>query len=962
MPDLLVPPLPFDSARVQRTLEALDERGFVPNANAQSLLDGVFGNSPFLSRLAIREPEVLTRHFLHGPEAGLRDAIARAETVADLDDSEAAMRQLREAKRVAALTIALADIGGVWRLEAVTAALTKFADASVRGALRFLLRKAAMLHGMTEQNGAVLEATTGLTVLAMGKYGAHELNYSSDIDLVVFYDPERFPFAKRGDARGAAVDIVRGLVKLLAEVTSDGYVFRTDLRLRPDAGATQVAISLDAAEAYYESLGQNWERAAMIKARPCAGDPETGASFQSLIEPFIWRRHLDFAAIEDIHSIKRQIHAHAGHSEIAVAGHNIKLGRGGIREIEFFAQTQQLILGGRHPSLRVGATLDALRVLAAHGTITAETAADLTRAYHYLRMLEHRLQMIEDEQTHTVPKSSEGVAHVSCFMGYDDVDKFRMALTGTLESVQGHYARLFQREAALTDVHGSLVFTGVEDDPETLETLRAMGFGAPSQVAGAIRAWHHGRIRAMRSARARELLTKLIPAILKALSATADPDAAFVQFDHFLSNLPSGVQLFSLFLARPEFLTLLAKVVGSAPRLATHLARTPATLDALLDADFLGRLPDRAELGQSLKRQLRGSYEDQLDSVRRFAREENFRVGVQLVDGAAKAEEAGAAFARVAQSVIAGLLPVVETELAMSAGRVPGAEFAVIALGKLGGREMTASSDLDLVFVYDVPDGVEASEGAKPLSPTLYFARLAQRLISALTTPTGAGTLYDVDMRLRPSGNKGPAAVSLKSFTDYHARESWTWEHLALTRARLVAGPKMLSARIEAEIATRLAQPREPHHILTDAREMREKIAAQYPGHNRWDLKYAPGGLIDIEFLAQALQLIHAPARPDILDTNTVAALQKIAAAGFLGEADARILIEAAGLEQALTQVLRIALDETLEAETASAGLKALLARAGGAADFTALERELVLRQDAVRAVFNRLMAAKGRI
>ena len=957
MPDLHIPPLPFDSARVQRTLETLGERGFAPDPNTQSLLDGVFGNSPFLSRLAIREPDVLTSYFQRSPAATLSDAMARAEAVGNLDDEAVAMRELREAKRAAALAIALADIDGCWPLEEVTGALTQFADACVQGALRFLLRKTAQLHGMAEQDGRALEATTGLTVLAMGKYGAHELNYSSDIDLVVFYDSERFPFAKRGDARGAAVDIVRGLVKLLAEVTSDGYVFRTDLRLRPDAGATQVAISLEAAEAYYENLGQNWERAAMIKARPCAGDPETGAAFKSLIAPFIWRRHLDFAAIEDIHSIKRQIHAHAGHSEIAVAGHNIKLGRGGIREIEFFAQTQQLILGGRHASLRAASTLDALKALAAHGTIAEETAADLTRAYRYLRMLEHRLQMIEDEQTHTLPKSSEGVAHVSCFMGYDDVDRFRMALTGTLERVQDHYARLFQREADLTDVHGSLVFTGVEDDPETLETLRAMGFGVPSQVAGAIRAWHHGRIRAMRSARARELLTKLIPAILKALAGTADPDAAFVQFDRFLSNLPSGVQLFSLFLARPEFLTLLAKVVGSAPRLATHLARTPATLDALLDADFLGSLPNRAQLDQSLKRQLQGDYEGQLDGARRFTREENFRVGVQLVDGAAPAAEAGSAFARVAESVIAGLLPVVEQELAASAGRVPGAQFVVIALGKLGGREMTASSDLDLVFVYDVPDGVESSDGAKPLSPTLYFARLAQRLIAALTTPTGAGTLYDVDMRLRPSGNKGPAAVSLKTFADYHERESWTWEHLALTRARLVAGPKMLSARVEAEIATRLAQPRDAQHILTDTSEMRQKIAAQYPGRNPWDLKYAPGGLIDIEFLAQALQLIHAPARPEILDTNTVAALKKIAAAGFLGEADARLLIETAELEQALTQVLRIALDETLEAETSSAGLKALLARAGGATDFATLEGELFTRQKAVRMAFNRLMA-----
>ena len=957
MPDLRVPPLPFDVARAARTLEGLAERGFVPGPEQRPLLEGVFGNSGFLSRLALREPEILSRIFAAGPETVLQEILARARNVASLDDEAAAMAELRGAKRAAALAIALADIGGLWPLEKVTVALTQFADACVQGALRFLLRRAAAAHGMEERDGAVLEGTTGLTVLAMGKYGAYELNYSSDIDLVVFYDADRFPFAKRGDARGAAVDIVRGLVKLIAETTAGGYVFRTDLRLRPDAGATQVAISLDAAEDYYENLGQNWERAAMIKARPCAGDPDTGTAFQAAIAPFIWRRNLDFAAIEDIHSIKRQIHAHAGHGEIAVAGHNIKLGRGGIREIEFFAQTQQLILGGRHPELRAPATLDALSALAAHGTITRETAAELTRAYQYLRVLEHRLQMIEDEQTHTVPKSAEGVAHIACFMGHADADDFRAALTRTLESVQSHYARLFQREADLADSHGSLVFTGVEDDPETLETLRAMGFGVPSQVAGAIRAWHHGRIRAMRSARARELLTKLTPAILKALAATADPDTAFTQFDHFLSNLPSGVQLFSLFLARPEFLALLAKVVGSAPRLATHLARTPETLDALLDVDFLERLPARSLLDANLKRQLHGSYEEQLDGARRFAREENFRVGVQLVDSGAKAEQAGPAFARIAEAVIAGLLPVAQAELMTGAGIVPGAEFAIIAMGKLGGREMTASSDLDLVFVYDVPEGVESSNGSKPLSPTLYFARLAQRLISALTTPTAAGTLYDVDMRLRPSGNKGPAAVSLKSFTDYHARESWTWEHLALTRARLVAGPETLRARIEAQIAMRLTTPRKRSRILADARDMRDKIAAQYPGRNRWDLKYAPGGLVDIEFLAQALQLVHAPAHPAILDTNTVAALEKIAAAGFLEDADARLLIEAARLEQALTQILRIALDETLEADTASAGLKMLLAGAGNAADFAALERDLFARQDAVRAVFGRLMA-----
>ena len=958
MSDLSIPPLPFDAARAARTFEALAERGFhPPDGSARALLDGAFGNSGYLSRLGLREPETLGAYFTSGPAAVVDGAIAAALAVGQDHDEAAVLAALRIAKRRAALGVALADIAGAWDLKAVTGALSRFADAAVQGALRFLLSHAARRDGMVETDGARLEVSTGLTILAMGKFGAGELNYSSDIDLVVFYDEEKFPFAKRGDRRGAAVDLARGLVRLLAETTGDGYVFRTDLRLRPDAGMTQVAISLDAALAYYEAQGQNWERAAMIKARPCAGDPETGAAFLQAIAPFIWRRNLDFAAIEDIQSIKRQIHAHAGHGEIAVAGHNIKLGRGGIREIEFFAQTQQLILGGRHPQLRASATLDALAALAAHGTISRATEAEMAAAYRTLRSLEHRLQMIEDEQTHSVPRSDEGIAHIACFQGYDSAAVFRQALTATLETVQGHYAHLFEREDELTDARGNLVFTGVEDDPETLGTLRAMGFGDPAHVSGAIRAWHHGRIRAMRSARARELLTKLLPAILKALASAADPDTAFVQFDRFLSALPSGVQLFSLFLARPEFLALLAHIVGATPRLANHLAREPATLDALLDADFLHSLPSRAALDEALARRLVGSYEDMLDATRRFAREENFRVGVQLVEGAAEAEQAGPALAAIAETVITGLLPKVQDELAQSMGRIPDASFAVIAMGKLGGREMTASSDLDLVFIYDVPAGVEASNGPKPLSPTLYFARLAQRLIAALTVHTAAGGLYDVDMRLRPTGNKGPAAVSLKSFADYHASESWTWEHMALTRARMVAGPAPLAKRVDAEIHRRLTAKPDRARIFADARDMREKVAAQYPGKSRWDLKYAPGGLIDIEFIAQILQLAHAHAAATILDTNIIAALDKIGRAGFLTADEATILIAAARLQQALTQVLRVALDESLDPETASPGLKALLVRAGGVADFPALEAHLAATQDAVRAIFEGRLA-----
>jgi glutamate-ammonia-ligase adenylyltransferase len=344
-----------------------------------------------------------------------------------------------------------------------------------------------------------------------------------------------------------------------------------------------------------------------------------------------------------------------------------------------------------------------------------------------------------------------------------------------------------------------------------------------------------------------------------------------------------------------------------------------------------------------------------LDGARRFAREEIFRVGLQIVDGAAHADEAGPALADIAEAVITGLLPRVEDALAAGAGRLPGASFAVIAMGKLGGREMTASSDLDLVFVYDVPPGVENSDGQRPLPPTLYFARLAQRLIAALTTPTAAGTLYDVDMRLRPTGNKGPAAVSLKSFVDYHASESWTWEHMALTRARLVAGSETLRQRLADEIRRRLTTKPDAVKILADVRDMRAKVETQFPGTSIWDLKYAPGALMDIEFIAQTLQLLHAHASPEILDANTVAALKKLGIAELLKPDDAALLLDAAMLQQSLTQTARIALDETLRPQEATPALKALLARAGGAPDFAGLEWRLTALQAQVRAVFLRL-------
>jgi glutamate-ammonia-ligase adenylyltransferase len=871
------------------------------------------------------------------------------------------MRRLRIAKRRAALAIALADIGGLFDLQAVTEALTQFADACVKGALRFLLAGSVKSGGHDATSAQGLEETTGLIVLAMGKMGAFELNYSSDIDLIVFYDDDRFPFTRSGEKRIAAVDLVKNLLKFLAESTADGYVFRVDLRLRPDAGATQIAISTVAAEIYYEGMGQNWERAAWIKARQCAGDTTAGNQFLKNMQPFIWRKNLDYAAIQDIHSIKRQIHSHAGHGRVAVGGHNIKLGRGGIREIEFFAQTQQLILGGRDRKLRIRTTLGALTALRARGHISGEAERDMAGAYVFLRKVEHRLQMIEDQQTHTLPKSPDGLDSVARFAGFDDTAVFEETLRHTLMTVQSHYARLFEREAPLATRTGSLVFTGVEEDPETVATLARMGFERPTDISAIIRGWHHGRIRATRSTRARELLTKLIPTLLEALAKTADPHSAFTHFDRFLSGLPAGVQVFSMLLANPRLLDLIAEIAGSAPKLADYLGRHAGVLDALTDADFLTRTPSAEELRARFAEHLAriAGYEAALDAARRFTKEETFRIGVQVIQGLSDAQGAGPAYAGVAETVIGGLQGIVGREMRDAHGSVPGGAFAVVAMGKLGGREMTATSDLDLVFIYTHDRDATASNGPRPLAPSAYFARAAQRFIAGLTAMTAEGWLYEVDMRLRPSGNQGPVAVTFDTFVTYHREQSWTWERMALTRARVISAPPALRKDIELAIRDALTRTLEPATILADARAMREKLAVQFPGHDIWDIKFAAGGLVDIEFIAQTLLLRHAAENPGMLDQNTIAALEKLQAAGVLAQADAENLIGAARLEHGLTQVLRIALDGLFRPEAAAKGLKTLLARAGDAPTFGALEGQLAETQTQVRAIFDRLIPAR---
>ena len=960
-------PRPADADAATRLVERfapLDPDGRVP----QSLLRCLGGNAPYLAELAVREFAALLGCVDHGPDRVVADALAALAEVPPAAPRERVASALRQAKRIVALVVAVADIGHIWRLERVTAALSDLAEATLGLAVAHLLRAAHDAGGLALPDPDDPARGSGFAVLGMGKLGARELNYSSDVDLVLLYDPECGVY--HGDAAGAFFTrLARGLVALMEVRDADGYVFRTDLRLRPDPAATAPCIALPAAIAYYESMGQNWERTAMLKARPVAGDLATGAGFLAAIRPFVWRRHLDFAAVADIHAMKRRIDTHrrtglgrAGDPVARIAGHNVKLGQGGIREIEFLAQTLQLVWGGRDPGLRTSSTLEALRLLARAGHLPARAAADLAGAYRFLRQVEHRLQMVADRQTHVLPDQAQPLAAFAAFMGYPDAAAFAGVLLRHLERVQRRYLAVFEQ---VPEPPGgpvsALDFTGVGEAPQaTIAALECMGYNNPTSIFSVVQGWKSGRVRALRSERARDLMAQVLPALLLAFARQRQPDAAFSRFDAFLSRLPAGVQLLSLFQRNPALLDRVAAVLGAAPSLSDHLARTPAAIEGLLTPE------EHPDFARTLRARLADAraLEDAIAVIRRTVREEDFAISVATLEGRADADAAGLLRAALADAAVAALLPRVLEDFAARFNEVRGGALVVVLLGKAGGREMMAGSDLDLMLIYDHPASVSQSSGPRPVAASQWFIRAVHAFIAALTAPDAGGPLYAVDMRLRPSGNKGPVAVSLAAFERYHAAEApsgggaWTWERMALTRARVVAGPSALRRRVEAAIARALAAAGPPTRIRADAATMRARLMRDLPPHGPWDVKHRAGGQTEVEFVAQALQLAH----PQAASPTTREALARLADAGALPQDDAALLIRADRAWRTVQGMLRLtegaALGETLADASADALLRACAAAGIVAVDVPSLRASLDRLADQVRAAFIRTMGA----
>ncbi|MEA2858565.1 MAG: [glutamine synthetase] adenylyltransferase / [glutamine synthetase]-adenylyl-L-tyrosine [Methylobacteriaceae bacterium] len=952
-------------ARLEDLLSAFDPQdapslGLLKSGKVQALLLALADHSPFLWRLVISDPARLLRLLRTAPEARLDELLRELFATCDsLADQVLLMRALRHARQEVALLIALADLGGIWSLQEVTQALSRAADFFVRCALRYLLRD-ARAHGRLRCEESRLEEDCGLVVLALGKLGAGELNYSSDVDLVVFYDSGCTCVAD-GVAPGPFyVRLTQALARLLSDRTADGYVLRVDLRLRPDPGSTAVAISVQSALNYYEIVGQNWERAALIKARPIAGDTALGESLLNELSAFIWRKYFDYAAIADIHAMKRQIHAVRGHGQVIVPGHDLKLGRGGIREIEFFVQTQQLIFGGRRPNLRGRRTLEMLPALEAEGWITREAVDDLSAAYIKLRSFEHRLQMIADEQTQRLPPDAEALQRFAHFCGFTGYTPFEAELTKTLLRVEDHYSKLFEHAAGLDTATGSLVFTGVTDDPETLETLRALGFRKPEQAAETIRGWHFGRRPAVQSPRAREVLTELIPALLDSLAGSGDPDAALAAFDQALARMPAAIELFSILRANKALRDLFGDVLGSAPRLASIVAQRPHLLDAAIDPQLLQGIPDAAAYEIRARRLVDApTFEMFLNQARIDAQEEAFLIGIRVLSGVLDPLEAGPAYSALAESIVSVTLARVEKEFQREHGQIPDGRCCVIAMGKLGSREMSAASDLDLILLYDFDLERPQSDGTRPLHASVYYTRLTQRLISALTSATRQGRLYDVDLRLRPSGRSGPVATQLRSFVEYQSKDAETWEHMALARARPIGGDATLRDDTRAAIGAVLTRARDARRIAREASGMRALIEKEKGTGVKFDLKLMQGGIIDIEFISQYLTLAHARSCPDLLSTETGTKLAAAQRGGYLASKDGATLIHAYQLYARFTQMQRLTLGADADPSIAAEGVKRRLAEAVDVPDFERAEMQIADTARSVRAVFRKVLGAR---
>ncbi|MBP3983268.1 bifunctional [glutamate--ammonia ligase]-adenylyl-L-tyrosine phosphorylase/[glutamate--ammonia-ligase] adenylyltransferase [Pseudoxanthomonas helianthi] len=800
----------------------------------------------------------------------------------------------------------------VWRdvvegapVEEILAGSTRLAERCLQTALAALEAEFAQRHGVMRASDGSMQR---LVVFGLGKLGGGELNFSSDIDLVYCY-------AQGGESDGARplaaeeyfARLGQRLARLLDEPTADGFSHRVDLRLRPFGNAGRVALSFAGMDQYFQREGRDWERYAWMKARAVAGDIAAGEAWLQSLRPFVYRRYLDYTALDGLREMKAAIAAEVARRELA---DDIKRGPGGIREIEFLAQALQLIRGGREASLRERRLLPALQALVQAGQIDAGNGAALADAYRHLRKLENRLQMLRDAQTHALPEDASDRARIAIGMGHADWEALLVELREVRARVSTEFAQLLApRRRDMQPGALAVYWRALPDGGET-ETLASAGFADAGSADALLRDFaQSGGVRALSDA-ARVRLDRVLPALLEAAARSAQPDAALKRALGLLQSVLRRTSYLALLDEQPSALARLVDVLARSALLGERLAMYPLLLDELLDARVAGPLPDQAGLQAEIEAALQEEdAEQQLRSLNERRQALSFRVALAALDGRQPAQDSTRQLAWLADAVVRAVLRMAEAEVVAAHGRIAGGRFAAIGYGSLGGEELGFGSDLDLVFLYDAPAQAE-SEGLRPLDATRWYARLAQKLVALLGAQTGAGRLYEVDTRLRPDGSKSMLVSSLASYRDYQRERAWTWEHQALVRARGVAGDASLLADFDAIRQEILSRPRDTAKLRDDVIGMRARMRAELDRSDasRFDLKQGAGGLVDLEFLLQYLVLRESWVHPTLLaPRNSAALIVALCEAGCFGE-DAGI-----SLAQAHATFLREGLACTLD-------------------------------------------------
>lgn len=886
-------------ARLAELVGEESVRAFASDPGRARDLDRLLLCSDVPLQVAARDPEgvsgLLVPGALERPHTAEQVAGRFERAVRDVDAADGVAGVLRRLRNRELLRIIWRDVSGRASLADTLLEMTQLAEAALRTALDWVYADCVRELGLPR--GAASGEPQRLVVFALGKLGAGELNLSSDIDLVMAY-----PEAGRCDGplrltnQEFFIRVVQRLIAMLDEVSADGFVFRVDLRLRPYGEAGAIVLPFEVMDAYYQSQGRDWERYAFIKARAVAGDRLAGERWLASLQPFVYRRYLDFGAIEALREMKAAIKRERRGER---AREDIKNGPGGIREIEFIAQVLQLIFGGAEPALRDPRLLPALDALAAAGHLEAQTARELGEAYTFLRTLEHRLQALRDAQTHSLPRDAEHRERIAAGLGFSDWQGFREALDQQRERVAGHFDAIVTLPTDEDDELQWLAELWADPDGEWAERLTALGTAEPERLLATLRELHDVRNREVRQEVGRRRLDRLMPLFLAEITRTSHPERAAERCARLLAAVARRTAYFAMLAERPAALRQLIRLAGESEWIAAELTRLPVLLDELLDPTLYS-VPERdvleAELESVLRRRGADDLEGVMDALRQFKAGHALRAAACQVAGVLELPKVSDYLTLVAEVILAQVLVLAWRYMLERHGPPAGCEetepgMLIVGYGKLGGIELSPGSDLDIVMFHDSePSG--RSRGPRSLPNLAFFHRLAQRVIDLLTLQTTSGRLFELDMRLRPDGNAGPLVTPLTRLERYLEESAWTFEHQALVRARPVAGAAELARRFEVIRAEILSKPRDLQALRAEVLAMRERIHAQ-KGAAEADPKLAPGGIVDIEFMVQYLVLAWAHRHPELLRyTDNARILEAAAEVGVIHSDQARILIE----------------------------------------------------------------------